>query len=163
MRFPSASAQHDQGEQHMKISKGLLGLALCTAMSAFALAQNGGAPSGDQQQGGQREGRGPGGRGGMNPEERLKRLTTELNLTADQQAKVKTIVESEKTKMDALRDDTSVEGDAKREKAMAIRKDSQDAIRAALTADQQAKFDKMQADMKNRGERRGPPPPPPNN
>jgi len=149
---------------------GLMALALGTvlSMSAGAFAQSG--QSGDQQQGpppqgeGQHEGmRGPGGpegRHGMpNPEERLKRMTEALNLTADQQSKIKGIMTDEKTKMDALRDDTSVEGDAKREKAMAIRKDSQAAIRAALTADQQAKFDKMQAEMKNRGERRGPPPP----
>lgn len=68
-------------------------------------------------------------------------------------------METEKSKMDALRDDTSVQGDAKREKAMQIRKDTQNSIRGVLTADQQAKFDKMMAEMRNRGERRGPPPP----
>ena len=98
------------------------------------------------------------------PEERLKRMTADLNLTTDQQAKIKTILESEKTKMDALRDDTSVEGDAKREKAMQIRKDSQSAIRNVLTAEQQAKWDKQMEEMRNRrggpqSERpQGPPP-----
>ena len=143
-----------------KISKGVLGIALGMALSGFALAQNGGdQPQGPppQQQEGMR--RGPGGPGGrMNPEERLKRMTADLNLTADQQAKIKTIMESEKTKMDALRDDTSVEGDAKREKAMGIRKDTNSQIRAVLTADQQAKFDKQQEEMRNRRGNGGPPP-----
>ena len=146
-----------------KISKGLMALTLGLCLSGFAAAQNGG----DQQQGPPPQGqdgmrRGPGGPGGRmgNPEERLKRMTADLNLTADQQAKIKTILESEKTKMDALRDDTSVEGDAKREKAMGIRKDTNSAIRAVLTAEQQAKMDKQMEEMRNRrgGDRPGPPP-----
>jgi protein CpxP len=155
-----------------KISKGVMALVLGMAMSAFALGQNGGdqqqgppqgPPPGQQQNGmrGQRpDGGGPGGRRGgmMNPEERLKRMTADLNLTADQQAKIKTIMDSEKTKMDALRDDTSVEGDAKREKAMGIRKDSNTQIRAVLTADQQTKFDEQQEKMRNRRRGDGPPP-----
>jgi protein CpxP len=149
-----------------KISQGVLSVAVCMAMSAFALAQN----NGDQQQGPpppQQDGmrRGPGGEGrrGMpSPEERLKRMTADLNLTTDQQAKIKTIMETEKSKMDALRDDTSVEGDPKREKAMQIRKESQSGIRAVLTAEQQAKWDKQMEEMRNRrgGDRPGPPPPP---
>jgi protein CpxP len=141
-----------------KISKGVLALALGIAMSGFALAQNGGdQPQGPppQQQDGMRGGPGGGRRGMPSPEERLKRMTADLNLTADQQTKIKGFMEAEKTKMDALRDDTSVEGDAKREKAMAIRKDTQASIRGVLTADQQAKFDKQQEEMKNR---RGPRP-----
>jgi protein CpxP len=144
--------------------KSALALTLGMALAGFAAAQS----SGDQQQGpppqgnDQHEGmRGPGGpdgRRGPNPEERLKRMTEALSLTADQQTQIKGFMESEKTKMDALRNDTSVEGDAKREKGMQIRKDTQASIRGVLTADQQTKFDKMQAEMKNRGERRGPPP-----
>src|SRR5437870_11836588 len=101
---------------------GLLALALGTvlSMSAGAFAQSG--QNGDQQQGPPPQGaedRGPGGpgrRGMPTPEERLKRMTEALDLTADQQTKIKSIMTDEKTKMDALRDDTSVEGDAKREK-----------------------------------------------
>jgi Spy/CpxP family protein refolding chaperone len=150
-----------------KISKGVLALALGMAMSGFALAQSGSdQPQGPppQQQDGMRGQGGPGGRRSMpSPEERLKRMTADLNLTSDQQAKIKTIMESEKTKMDALRDDTSVEGDAKREKMMSIRKDTQSQIRAVLTADQQAKFDKQQEEMRNRRRGDGPPPDKPQN
>jgi periplasmic protein CpxP/Spy len=145
-----------------KISKGLLALALGMSMAGLAAAQSGGdQPQGPppQQQDGMRGGPGGGHRGMPSPEERLKRMTEALNLTADQQVKIKTIMESEKTKMDALRDDTSVAGEQKREKAMQVRKDSQDAIRATLTADQQAKFDKQQEEMRSRrGGERGPRP-----
>jgi protein CpxP len=151
-----------------KSLKGILALTLGSALTMVGSAM---AQSGDQQQTpppqgeGQHEGmRGPGGpegRRGPNPEERLKRLTETLSLTTDQQSQIKGFMQAEKTKMDALRDDTSVEGEAKREKAMQIRKDTQTSIRGVLTADQQTKFDKMQAEMKTRGERRGPPPPPP--
>src|SRR5437016_13977551 len=112
-------------ESNMKARfTGLMALALGMAlsMSTGAFAQDG--QSGDQQQGpppqgeGQHEGmRGPGGEGhhGMpNPEERLKRLTEMLNLTADQQTKIKSIMTEEKTKMDDLRDDTQEECAANR-------------------------------------------------
>src|SRR3954469_24016063 len=124
-----------QGERMNKISKGLLALALGLATAAFAFAQDTPPPSGQNgdQQGPppQRDGMRGEGRGGRmpSPEERLKRMTEALNLTADQQTKIKGFMDSEKTKMDALRDDTSVERDAKREKAMQIRKDTQASIR----------------------------------
>ena len=68
--------------------------------------------------------------------------------------------------MKALREDTSIAGPDKRTKMMDIHKASQDKIRALLTADQQTKFDALQAEMRERrGESwwrtRGPPPPPP--
>jgi len=83
-------------------------------------------------------------------------------------------MESEKAQMDKLRDDTSLAQDARRESAMKIRQDTKAAIRSTLTADQQAKFDKQQAEMRQRGPRgprpeggdngekpQDPPPPPP--
>ena len=87
------------------------------------------------------------------PEERLKRMTEALNLTADQQAKIKSLMESEKAQMDKLRDDSSLEQDARRESAMKIRQETHVSVRAILTADQQAKFDKQQAEMRQRGPR----------
>ena len=140
--------------------KGLMalapGMALSLALAGFAGAQDQPAPP---QGEGQHEGmRGPG-RGMPSPEERLKHLTEALNLTTDQQGKIKELMAAEKSGMDKLRDDTSLSNDERREKAMHLRKESQAAIRAQLTADQQTKFDKMQAEMKNRGEHHGPPPP----
>jgi Spy/CpxP family protein refolding chaperone len=92
-------------------------------------------------------------------------LTKQLNLTPDQVTQVKAINEDTWKQMKALREDTSVAGPDKRAKMMDIHKASQDKIRGLLTADQQTKFDALQAQMRERRERHGgpggPPPPPP--
>src|SRR5260370_10657774 len=46
--------------------------------------------------------------GAMTPESRLKMLTEKLNLTEDQQAKLKPILEDESKQMKAVHDDTSL-------------------------------------------------------
>ena len=97
------------------------------------------------------EGRGPGGgRPMMTPDEQVSRLSTELNLTDDQKAKIKPIFEDQAAKMKALREDTSTSMDDKRPKMQDIRKSTNDQVRAVLTADQQKKFDDMQAKMRER-------------
>jgi Spy/CpxP family protein refolding chaperone len=93
-------------------------------------------------------------------------LTKKLDLTPDQVTQVKAIDEDTWKQMKALREDTSVAGPDKRAKMMDIHKASQDKIRALLTADQQTKFDALQAQMRERREHHGggpggPPPPPP--
>jgi Spy/CpxP family protein refolding chaperone len=92
-------------------------------------------------------------------------LTKKLNLTPDQVTQVKAIDQDTWTQMKALREDTSVAGPDKRTKMMDIHKSSQDKIRGLLTADQQTKFDALQAQMQERREHHGggpggPPPPP---
>ncbi len=57
-----------------------------------ALAQTGSTDGGQQ-------GPPPGGRRGGGPEQRLERMTKELNLSADQQTKIKAIFEDGRTKM----------------------------------------------------------------
>ena len=86
------------------------------------------------------------GRGGhMDPAMRTKRLTKELNLTSDQQAKVLDILKSAQSKMQDLRSDSSVPQEDRRSKMMEIHKASDDQIRATLDPDQQKKFDAMQS------------------
>ncbi|HEX3470106.1 MAG TPA: hypothetical protein VHT28_02880, partial [Silvibacterium sp.] len=75
---------------------GLLSLA-----GSAALAQDNAAP---QQAPGQ-SGRGP---GRMNPEAQLERLTKQLNLTADQQAQIKPILESRDQQAKQLWQDQSL-------------------------------------------------------
>lgn len=73
----------------------------------------------------------------------VERLTRALDLTPDQQAKVKAIFEQAKPQIQAARE----EG---RKKAQAIRENIQAQIRPILTAAQQQKFDAIQkarADM----------------
>jgi Spy/CpxP family protein refolding chaperone len=85
----------------------------------------------------------------------LEDLTQKLNLTADQQKTVGDAIKSGRDQMRAIRSDDSLSDDDKRAKSREANAATKAAIRALLTPDQQAIFDKLPA----RGER--PPPPPP--
>jgi len=132
-------------------------IALCmSALIAIPTMAQDSAPTAPQGQMGPR-GRGMEGR-------QLEMLTQKLNLTADQQTKVKVIDEDTGKQMMALRNDTSLSQDDKRAKMMDIRKSSQEKIRGILTDDQKTKYDAMQAEMRERMKQRqeggaGAPPP----
>lgn len=83
----------------------------------------------------------------MTPQARLKMLTEKLNLTEDQQAKLKPILEDEGKQMKALHDDTSLAAADKRSKMMEVHDSSTEKINAVLTADQQAKWKQMKQEM----------------
>ena len=103
-----------------------------------------------QEQGGQW------GRGQGQPptaDQRLQRMTQQLNLTEAQQQQIKPILESESKQMQALRDDTSLSQDDRRAKMMQIRQTSASQIKPILNADQQKQFDEM---MSRQGRGRGP-------
>ncbi len=127
-------------------------LALCmTTLSAVSmLAQDSSVPP-PAPQGGQDR---PMGRPGpMQMQERqLARMTTELNLSADQVTQIKSIQADTNKQMLALRDDTSTAPEDKREKMMSIRKASREKVRRVLTDDQKTKFDAMEARMRERRE-----------
>jgi len=138
---------------------------LCSvALALPALAQSGTTGSGapDQSQG-PPPGGGPGGRRG-GPEQRLEMMQKELNLTADQTAKIKAIFEDGRAQMAAQRDSTASQED-RRAKMMSLREAENTKVKAVLTDDQKVKFDAMEARMRERNRERGapggPPPPPP--
>jgi hypothetical protein len=83
----------------------------------------------------------------------LEELTQKLNLTADQQKSVGAALSSGREQLKALRDDDSLSDDDKRAKARELMGATRAQIRALLTPDQQAIFDKLPT----RGQR--PPPP----
>ena len=85
----------------------------------------------------------------------LEELTAKLNLTADQQKTVGEAIKSGREQMKAVRDDDSLSDDDKRAKSRELMAATRAQIRALLTPDQQAIFDKMPT----RGGR--PPGPPP--
>lgn len=101
------------------------------------------------------------------PSERLARMKTDLNLSDAQVQKLKPLLEANMEKMNALRADTSVSEEQRKEKAHEIRKAGADEIMAVLNPDQKAKFEE---EMKKRrkdgppggggpeGQRKGPPP-----
>jgi protein CpxP len=130
---------------------------LCSvALVAQAQEQNpapmGGPPRGQMGRGGPR--------GPMSPQMELERLNKQLNLTQDQQDKLKPILEDRQKQMEALRNDTAMSREDRMTKMRDIRKNTDDQIRQALNPDQQKKFDEMQQQMMRGGPggRRGGPP-----
>ena len=87
---------------------------------------------------------------GGNP---LEMLTKKLDLTEDQQAKLKPILDDRHEKMKALRDDTSLTPEDKKAKAKALADSTNDQIKAILTPDQLTKFTALQAEMKEHREK----------
>jgi Spy/CpxP family protein refolding chaperone len=73
----------------------------------------------------------------------LGELTKKLSLTADQQTKVGAILKDAREQGKAVKDDTSLSKDDRRNKMRDIAKTAHDQIRALLTADQQKTFDAM--------------------
>ena len=76
----------------------------------------------------------------MTAEEKLSWMTKELNLTADQQAKLKPILEDQKKQIEAVWKDTSLSEDAKKTKKAEIKGATNTQIKALLDATQQEKF-----------------------
>ncbi len=72
--------------------------------------------------------------------DRLKELTERLGLTDEQVAKIKPIIADEMAAMKALKQDATVDKEAKRAKAMEIHKAHVEQIIPILTSEQQAKF-----------------------
>jgi len=91
-------------------------------------------------------------------ERQLERMTKELNLTPDQVTQIKGINADTDKQMMALRNDTSTAPIDKREKMMAIRKESQTKIRAVLTDEQKTKWDAIQAKQQEQREGGSAPP-----
>ncbi len=99
-------------------------------------------------------------RGG--PEHQLERLQYALSLTPEQSTQVKTILEGEHSKMDALHGNSAAAPEERHTQMMAIHGDTAAKIRVLLTPDQVTKYDAMEARMReHRPGAGGAPPPPP--
>src|SRR5215469_5933314 len=88
--------------------------------------------------------------GPMTPEDRLKMLTDKLNLTEDQQAKLKPILEDQSKQMKAIHDDSSLAPADRQAKMKEIHESSIEKMNAILTPDQQAKWKQMRQEMMER-------------
>jgi periplasmic protein CpxP/Spy len=126
---------------------------LSLAGSAAALAQDTAAQPPQQGQ----WGHGP---RGMNPEAQLEHLTKHLNLTAEQQAQIKPILESRDQQAKALWQDQSLAPADRHAKMQTIQQDSRTKIEAVLNDTQKQEYEAMLAKMQDRGQSRvqGPPP-----
>ena len=96
----------------------------------------------------------------MNPDAQLRHLTKALDLTADQQAQIKPVLESTHQQMEALHQDQSLSRDDRFAKMKAIHEDSRTKIEAVLNDTQKQKFAAMQerAHGPRGGGEQGPPP-----
>jgi Spy/CpxP family protein refolding chaperone len=123
-----------------------LAAVFCVGIASIAAAQGTQPPPQ-----GQGEGRRGGGMGGM--------LLKDITLTDAQKAQVKTIREKYLPQQVELRKAAQATGgppdDATRTRMMDLQSKQAAEIRAILTADQQAAFDKNLADMKQRMQSRG--------
>lgn len=86
-------------------------------------------------------------------DEQVKRLSDRLNLTSDQQSKIKPILEDQRTQMEAVRNDSSLSREDRMAKMRTIRQSSTAKVRDTLNDDQKKQYDAMQQEMRER--RRG--------
>jgi Spy/CpxP family protein refolding chaperone len=118
----------------------VLGTALCLGLCAgSALAQDAATAPQSMPEGGEHRGH-----GGMSPDKQLEHMTKALDLTADQQAQIKPLLEAHQQQAMQLRQDTSISQDDKHTKMQALNTDTHTKIEAVLTDTQKAKFEKMQ-------------------
>jgi hypothetical protein len=100
------------------------------------------------------QGGGQWGRGQMpTVDQRLQRMTQALDLSEDQQQKIKPILENESTQMQGLHADTSLSQEDRMAKMKQIRENTSTQISPILNADQQKKYAEMMSHM---GRGRGP-------
>ncbi len=116
---------------------GLLTLGMATGA---ALAQDDSAAPPPPQQGMH-------GHRGMNTDRQLKRMTKQLNLSADQQSQIKPILDSRQQQMQALWQDQSLSRQDRRQKMMGIQQDSSSKIEAVLSDSQKQQYEAMQQKM----------------
>ena len=106
---------------------------------------------------GPNQGGGPMGHGPRQPmtaDQRLQRMTQQLNLSDAQQQQIKPILENESKQMQSLHEDSSLSQQDRMSKMMQIRQGTSDQIKPILNADQQQKYEQM---MSRQGHGRGGP------
>lgn len=97
----------------------------------------------------------PGHRRGMpSADQRIQMLNKQLNLTSDEQAKIKPILEDEQKKMEDLRNDSTLSRQDRFQKMREIHEGADKQIRSNLDDSQQKKFDDMQKQQQKRMQNR---------
>ncbi len=89
------------------------------------------------------------------PKARIDQLTEMLQLSQEQVAKIRPVLQEENKKMRELKQDTSLEGKDKKVKIREARAVFKGKIKEILTPDQIAKWEKSQTDLEPRGAGRG--------
>jgi Spy/CpxP family protein refolding chaperone len=139
-----ASRSDETENPKMKLMRLLTLLAACLfSMAALAQQNPPAQESGEHKNGGHM---GPGMR---STDDLVKDLTTKLNLTADQQTKVKTILDENHQKMQITMKDESLSKEDKHAKMKEMHESVHAKVRDILTDDQKPKFDAMVKDMED--------------
>jgi protein CpxP len=108
------------------------------------------APPAPAQQPGPGMGRGMGRRPMESVDDQIKHLSKKLNLTDDQQAKLKPILEDQRKQMEQIHGDSSLSREDRFSKMQALRQSADTQIKSVLTEEQQKSFDKMRAEQQDR-------------
>ena len=85
------------------------------------------------------------GRHGGKHGDRFARMAQKLNLSQDQQDKLKPILEKQRDQAKAIRNDSSLTQDQKKEKFQALRQDTMAQVNSILTPEQQQQWQQMRA------------------
>jgi hypothetical protein len=88
--------------------------------------------------------------GENDPDSRLRRLTTDLTLTAEQQTKIKPILQEEFTQLEALRGNDSYNREQRRAKLLEMNKTTSEKIKAQITPAQQKIYDDIRQKIEDR-------------
>src|SRR6266550_3127549 len=124
--------------------------------SAFAQDAQSQQPDQSTQQPNQQGGKHHHRRGGKDDSQKhLQKLTKELNLSADQQAKVKSILDDQQQQFSTIRQDSSRSKADKKAKMAQVHDSAASQVRAILNPDQQTKFDAMMAEHKDKMSKKG--------
>jgi Spy/CpxP family protein refolding chaperone len=117
---------------------------LLFSMGAFARVSQSAQSAQEHSGAGQGQGAGEGrGQGMMTPEAMLDHMTKELNLTDDQQAKLKPIIDEHFKQANEVRQDTSLSREDRHAKMKQLHEDMISQARPILNPDQQKKLDEM--------------------
>jgi protein CpxP len=127
-------------------------LAGMLSLGVAVFAQDAPPPPPPDQAGQTSEGMGRhmGRRGMQSVDDQIKHLTKKLNLSSDQQAKLKPILEDQRKQMEAVHNDSSLSREDRFSKMQTLRQSSDTEIRGVLNEDQQKNFDKMREEQKDR-------------
>jgi protein CpxP len=124
-----------------------MALMLIFSGAAFAVSQDAQDSQQPRQHSGHGHGQGAGqghGQGMMSsPEAMLDHLSKELDLTADQQTKIKPIVDDTFKQMQQLRGDASMSDQDRHAKMKQVHENALNQVRPILNADQQKKLDDL--------------------
>lgn len=85
---------------------------------------------------------------------RIERLAKQLDLTAEQQAAIRPIMEDEINKLKALRRETGLNETEHRAKLHELRQDNANRLRSVLTAEQQQKYESYRKELRERYQKR---------